>query len=72
MSFNDLDPELRDKVRKSIDIFDDMEFAAGVLLDRIDDQSSYDKHIGGVFEEIFDNTDLRLEVGAADVYVVEE
>lgn len=72
MSFNDLSPELRNEIRRKIDVSDDFEFAAGVLLDRIDEQTNYNHDIGYVLEEIFDYADLKIEVSAADVYVVDE
>jgi len=72
MSFNDLSPELRNEIRRKIDVSDDFEVAAGVLLDRIDEQTNYNHDIGYVLEEIFDYADLKIEVSAADVYVVDE
>jgi len=70
MSYNDLPEQMRETLEVNIlSIDSDREYAAGVLLDSINEDSNYEENLAGAIMEIIEETNLEFYVDDGRIVV---
>jgi hypothetical protein len=68
MSYNDLPEKIREALERELgSVESDREYAAGVLLDSVNEDSSYDENLAGAIMEIVRETNLDFYIDDGEV-----